>query len=84
VTLPLDELRGRIYAWRPGISASTVLVAMSARVGSIEPGRVLLTVGLGDGLPLAEIELSPADAIELARRLLRMAARVHHYSTPDP
>jgi hypothetical protein len=60
---------------------------MSACVGSIEPGRVLLSLGMGEGMTLAEVHLSPDEAAELARRLVKMVVYLlgeQKQRSPDP
>jgi hypothetical protein len=78
VTRRMDDLAGRFYVHHPGRTESVSLVAMSASIGSIDDltgggeACVLLSLGLGEGMTLAEVHLLPIEAAELARRLLNM------------
>lgn len=83
VTRPLDELAGRVCAEEPRHAPWQTLYAS---VGALHwcpsgPAQVLLTIGEAEAGPVVELFLSPADALALAARLVRMAKAVHEAAT---
>ena len=74
VTRPLDELAGHLYL---GDGRMLSPESLAASVGAMQPGLVLLTISHPAYGTAAELHLTPADVLELASRLLRMAYAVH-------